>query len=62
MKLFGTNQAATYLEMSIAALKYHIRVKNVKPQRIGHSLVFTQGQLDEFKANRRPQGRPRKEK
>ena len=61
MTLYSTAQAAKYLGLSVAALKYHIYNGNIKPQRIGNSLVFTQAQLDEFQANRRPQGRPRKE-
>lgn len=61
MKLYSTKQAAAHLGMGESALKYHIYQGNIKPQKVGHSLVFTQEQLDEFKSNRRPRGRPRKE-
>lgn len=62
MKLYSTTQAATYLGLTVSTLKYHIHeAENIKPRKVGNSLVFTQQQLDEFQANRRPQGRPRKE-
>ena len=59
MKLYSTKTAAAHLSLSVPALKYHIYQGNVKPQKVGHSLVFTQAQLDEFQSNRRPRGRPR---
>ena len=60
-KLYGIHGAAKYLGISVAALKYHIHTsKTIAPARIGHSLVFTQDQLDQFKSNRRKPGRPRK--
>jgi len=58
-KLFSTAKAAKYLGLSLPALKYHIHIAhNITPQKIGGALIFTQDQLDEFQANRRPQGRP----
>ena len=63
MKLYSTKTAAAYIGISVSAMKYHIHVaENIVPLKVGNSLVFTQAQLDEFKANRRSQGRPRKEK
>lgn len=62
MKLYSTKQAAQYLDLTESALKYHVyEARNLKPQKVGHSLVFIQEQLDEFQRTRRPQGRPRKE-
>ena len=62
MKLYSTKEAAEYIGISVSAMKYHIHTaKTVQPLHIGNSLIFTQEMLDEFKANRRPQGRPRKE-
>lgn len=61
MKLYSTREAAQYLDLTESALKYHIYQGNIKPQKVGHSLVFTQAQLDKFNKTRRPQGRPRKE-
>jgi len=61
MKLYSTKQAAAHLGLTESALKYHIYRGHVKPQKVGHSLVFTQADLDEFKLTRRPRGRPRKE-
>lgn len=63
MKLYSTAEAAEYLGLSLAAMKYHTHIaENLRPQKVGHSLVFTQAQLDEFLATRRKPGRPRKEK
>lgn len=60
MKLYSTREAAEYLGLSVSALKYHVhRAGNLRPRRVGNSLVFTQEQLDEFKRNRRPVGRPK---
>jgi len=62
MKLYDTSKAAQYLKMTVSALKYHVHIaRNITPQKLGRTLIFTQEQLDEFQANRRPQGRPRKE-
>jgi hypothetical protein len=59
---YSTAEAAEYLGLSVAALKYHIHVaENIKGHLIGNSLMFTQEQLDEFKRTKRPQGRPPKE-
>lgn len=60
MKLFSTREAAEYLDMPMNNLKYHIKVGNLKGQLVARSMVFTQEALDEFKASKRPQGRPRK--
>jgi len=60
--LYSTTDAAEYLNLSVAAIKYHIYVgRNIKPSLVGHSLVFTKEQLDQFQDNRRPPGRPRKQ-
>jgi hypothetical protein len=59
--LFSTEEAAAYLGISVAALKYHVHIgKNLTPEKVGNSLVFTRPQLDHFLANKRPQGRPKK--
>lgn len=61
-RIFGIQEAAEYIGISVAALKYHVHVsKTIKPRKIGHSLIFTQTQLDKFIANRRKVGRPRKD-
>lgn len=59
--IFSSTEAAEYLGISLPALKYHIRLKHVKPEMVGNSLVFTRKQLDKFKSTKRPPGRPRKE-
>ena len=61
-KLFSTRQAAEYLGLSLSAIKYHIHeAKTITGELIGNSLIFTQEELDRFKENKRPQGRPRKD-
>ena len=59
-KFLGIAEAAKYLGKArhwknpISSLKYHVYAGNIKPQLVGHSLVFTKQQLDEFLAARRP--------
>ena len=61
-EFYSTTEAARYLSLSVAALKYHIyQARAIHPIRVGHSFIFTQEQLDQFNLTRRPQGRPRKE-
>lgn len=60
-ELYGTKDAAEYLGMSLPNVKYHVRVGNLCPVKIGKTLVFTRAQLDAFQKNRRPPGRPRKQ-
>jgi hypothetical protein len=60
--IYGTEQAAEYLGLSVPGVKYHVyTTKRLTPQLVGKSLVFTREQLDEFNATRRGPGRPRKE-
>ncbi len=60
MQLYSTKEAAEYLGLSESALKYHIYIaKDLKPQKVGACLIFTQDQLDEFTKTRRPPGRPK---
>lgn len=61
MNLYSTKDAAEYLNLSVAAVKYHIRERNLKGQLIGNSIVFTQDELDNFNSTKRPPGRPKKE-
>lgn len=62
-KLYSTEEAARYLGKSVSAMKYHIHIRRtLKGRLIGKTLVFTQAELDEFKANLRRQGRPRNKK
>ena len=61
MKLYSTKDASKYLNLSLPAVKYHIRQKHLAGQLISKTLVFTQDELDQFKSTKRSQGRPRKE-
>lgn len=61
MKLYSTKDAAEYLDLSLPAVKYHIREGNLKGQKVAKTLVFTQEELNTFKTTKRPPGRPRKE-
>jgi predicted ArsR family transcriptional regulator len=58
--LFSTKEAADYLGLSEAALKYHIYHGNIDYEHKGNSLIFTRQQLEQFKRERRKQGRPQK--
>lgn len=49
-KLYSTKEAAVYLGISERTMKSYIHEKGLlKGQKIGHSLVFTQDELDTFK-------------
>jgi ParB/RepB/Spo0J family partition protein len=56
--LYSTEQAAKYLGLSIAGIRYHMARGNLVPALIGKTYVFTEEQLDEFKANKRKAGNP----
>jgi hypothetical protein len=57
---FSTREAADYLGISFNTMKYHIHyAKNIKGEKKGNSLIFTRGQLDEFKVARRSPGKPK---
>lgn len=59
-KYYDIKGAAEYLGISVSAVKYYIyNLKTLKPQKVGHSFIFTQDQLDQVNATRRPQGRPK---
>lgn len=52
--IYGTSEAAEYLELSVPGVKYHVyTTKRLSPQLVGKTLVFTKAQLDEFQAMRR---------
>jgi len=61
VRLYSTKEAAAYLDMTIQGVWYHIQHGHLAPEKVGKTLVFTQAQLDEFQALRRPAGRPAKE-
>lgn len=65
MKLFSTSEAADYLGVKLITMKKYVhgdehRQPVLKGTKVGNSLVFTQEELDIFKAQRRGRGRPRK--
>lgn len=69
MRLYSTKGAAEYLGPffgwgdALSALKYHIHeAHTIKGELIGHTQLFTQKQLDEFRATKHPQGRPKNKK
>lgn len=58
--LYSIHDAAKYLGISVSALKYHVHIaKTISPEKVGHSFIFTQEQLDLFKSTRRKPGRPK---
>jgi hypothetical protein len=60
-QFFTTKEAAEYLDLSIASIKYHThKTKKLRGEKYGHTLLFTRETLDVFKATPRPVGRPPK--
>jgi len=59
-QVFSTKEAAEYLNLSVASVKYHLyHAKDLKGEPFGNSLMFTKEDLDHFKVNKRPAGRPK---
>lgn len=58
MELFTAEQAAVYLGISLATLRYHVRERNIEYMTFGKSLAFAKDHLDAFKANKRAPGNP----
>jgi hypothetical protein len=60
--LFSTAEAAAYLGLSLATVKYHVHVmENLKPDaKVGPTLVFRRQTLDRFLKEKRGPGRPKK--
>ena len=46
--LYSTAEAAKYLGVHIQTLKYHVYRGNVRPVKVGKTLVFPQDVLDQF--------------
>ncbi len=61
---YSTAEAARYLSLSVATIKYHLYVAgDLKPDRkFAGRLVFTRQTLDRFNKQKRGPGAPRKEK
>ena len=61
--LFSTREAAHYLRLSVAGVKYHVyHSKRLKPdKKVGQALIFTRATLDRFRrtpgAKRGPQSK-----
>jgi hypothetical protein len=60
--IFSTAEAAAYLGLKPASLRYHIYVaKDLRPDfTVGRTFAFTRETLDKFAAEKRPAHRPRK--
>lgn len=51
--MYTVKQAAEYLDMSIANVKYHVyKSGRLTGSLIGHTLVFSKDELDKFKKSR----------
>ena len=60
--LMSTREAAAYLGMPVATLKWHVVKGHITPRKIGRTLIFTRAQLDAFRSTPRPKpGRPPKD-
>lgn len=60
MKFYSTKAAARCLGFTEHTLKYHVCQGHIEYRKVGHSLVFTQVQLDKFESTRRPHYNHRK--
>lgn len=58
--MFTSEEAADYLSLTLAALKYHVRAGNLVGVTVLGRLAFTREELDTFKVNRRRPGNPGK--
>lgn len=53
MTLFSVREAAEYLGLKPETIKYHLYTSGyLKGQKVGNSIVFTQGELDAFSENK----------
>lgn len=61
MRLFSLKEAAEYLGLKPETVRYHVYHSGyLKGQKVGHSLVFTQDELDRFKQSVPRPGRKRR--
>jgi len=60
-ELYGTNEAAEYLGITVPTVKHHVHIVGdlVPDKKIGQALIFTRTTLDTFNANKRRPGRPK---
>jgi len=50
MKFYSTQQAADYLEIQPETIKKHYQQGHLHGTLVGHSMIYTQEDLDAFKA------------
>jgi excisionase family DNA binding protein len=62
VKVFGTQEAARRLGVTTTRIATMIRTGIIKAQKIGHSWVIEEAELQRTAQKRRPPGRPRKSK
>lgn len=55
---FTTEQAATYLRLSIHTVRKHVKDRKLKPKKVGSMLFFDQAECDRFLKEKRGPGRP----
>lgn len=60
IEVMSTREAAEYLQMPLSTFKYHVERRHLLPRIVGRTRLYTRPQLDEFKANIRKPGRPKK--
>jgi hypothetical protein len=60
-KLYSTREAAQFLGIKEETVKYHVYTsQTLHPDKIGHTLVFTEEELNRFKQEKRPPHRPKR--
>ena len=47
-KLYSTATAAEYMGMGQSTLRYFVQTRQIEPQMVGHSLIYTERQLIDF--------------
>lgn len=59
-KLYTTREAADYLGLTVATIKYHVHKSGyLVGQLYGHTRLFTQEELDDFEKNKPSSGWPK---
>jgi excisionase family DNA binding protein len=54
-------EAAAYLGVTVTTVRYHLYTAgDLHAEKVGNTLFFTKRELDRFRAESRPAGRPKK--
>jgi excisionase family DNA binding protein len=62
MKLYSTSQVASDLDVSTVYVNKLIHTGKLKAERVGKGFVIHSEAVEEYKKNKQPVGRPRKDR